>query len=153
MNNQNITVLTNNNYIILDKFKGYEMVEKITFDNLMLLVENFKSKIIVFNETFYYFSESEREKILILLKMRKINFVNITGDIEQTLLSDYIYVMDDDKLIMEGHTKSVLKEEKILKKLGFGLPFIVDLSIQLKCYNILDDIYYDMESLVDKLWN
>ena len=54
---------------------------------------------------------------------------------------------------MEGSKEGVLKEEKILKRIGFGLPFVVDLSVQLKLYKVLDKVYFDMESLVKDLWN
>ena len=47
----------------------------------------------------------------------------------------------------------VLKEEKKLKKVGFGLPFVVDLSIQLNYYDIFKKVYFDMNELVNDLWN
>ena len=53
---------------------------------------------------------------------------------------------------MEGNTKDILKEEKIIKKLGFNMPFIIELSNGLKYYNIVDKLYYDNESLVNDLW-
>ena len=53
---------------------------------------------------------------------------------------------------MEGNYKEILKEEKILKKLGFNLPFILELSLGLKYYNLTNDLYYDNESLVNYLW-
>ena len=49
--------------------------------------------------------------------------------------------------------KKPFVEEKLLKRLGFGLPFIVDLSLSLEFYDILDKIYYDTSSLVGELWN
>ena len=39
---------------------------------------------------------------------------------------------------MEGNTKDILKEEKIIKKLGFSMPFIIELSNGLKYYNIVE---------------
>ena len=53
---------------------------------------------------------------------------------------------------VEGPVVSVLKEEKILKNLGFSLPFIYDLSLQLNYYGLIDSIYLDEKVLVDKLW-
>ena len=54
---------------------------------------------------------------------------------------------------MEGYKEDILKEEKILKKLGFNLPFIVELSNGLKYYGLVNKLYYDNESLVSDLWN
>jgi hypothetical protein len=54
--------------------------------------------------------------------------------------------------MLEGSTLSVLKEEKLLKRLGYKLPFVVDLSLQLNAYNLIDSIFLDEEVLVNKLW-
>ena len=53
---------------------------------------------------------------------------------------------------MEGKSKLVLQEEKILKKLGFNLPFIVELSNSLKYYQLVDKTYFDSLELVEDLW-
>ena len=150
----NYTILSDNiNEKLLSNCKDYNIIGNISFDELIKLLENYLSKTIVFNETFYNFKNDEINKIISLLKMRNINFINITSNIEETLLGDYIYILNNGKVIIEGGTKKVLEEEKILKHLGFGLPFVVDLSTQLKCYGILNKIYYNMESLVNDLWN
>lgn len=47
----------------------------------------------------------------------------------------------------------VLRNEKLLKRLGYGIPFVVDLSIQLNYYDIFDTVYYDMDKLTEALWN
>ena len=149
----NYTILSNNiNKSLLSNLKDYSIINDIPYDKLKNKLENYLSKIVVFNETFYFYTNQERKNILTLLKKQNINFINITSNVEETLFGDYIYVLNDKELIMEGPTKKVLQEEKILKHMGFGLPFVVDLSIQLKCYGILDKIYYDMGSLVKDLW-
>ena len=53
---------------------------------------------------------------------------------------------------MEGKKEAVLQEEKILKKLGFSLPFIVELSKGLKYYQVVDKIYFNNVELVNDLW-
>ena len=53
---------------------------------------------------------------------------------------------------MEGTKEEILKEEKILNKLGFHLPLLVALSNDLKYYNLLNETYYTKESLVNALW-
>ena len=62
-------------------------------------------------------------------------------------------VYDGKNIILEGLKNIVLKEEKLLKKVGYGLPFVVDLAIQLNYYDIFSKIYFDMDELVDDLWN
>ena len=81
------------------------------------------------------------------------NVLTYTTNIEETLLLDYLIIISTNKIIMEGQTKDIIKEEKIIKKLGYNLPFIAELSLGLKYYGIVDDLYLTKESLVNKLWN
>ena len=53
---------------------------------------------------------------------------------------------------MEGKPSSVLREEKILNRIGLELPFMIDLSLKLEFYELLDDEITDMDRMVDTLW-
>ena len=53
---------------------------------------------------------------------------------------------------MEGNTIEVFQNEQALKRIGITLPFMVELSLLLKDYNLVDKIYLDKESLVQYLW-
>jgi len=76
----------------------------------------------------------------------------ICKNIEETLYLDYLIIVHENKVIMEGQTKEVLNEEKIIKKLGFNMPLITELSSGLKYYGVVNKKYYDIESLVEDLW-
>lgn len=153
----------NKNYIILsdainkdllEKFNEYNIIDESTsYKELIDLLENYLNKVIVFNDALRKFKKNEKIKIIELMQIRKINFIDITSNIEEALLGDYIYVFSNNQIVMEGQKEAVLKEEKLLKRLGFGLPFVVDLSTQLIHYDVLNKVYYDMESLVNDLWN
>ena len=151
----NYTILVNNaNKEFMEQFKEYSIIgSNMSFDELKEKLEMFPSKIVAFNESWYNLRNNEKKVIIELLKKQNINFVNITSNIEDSLLSDYIVVFDEDKKVLEGNTEVVLRNEKILKKLGYGLPFVVDLSIQLTYYDILDKVYYNMDKLTEDLWN
>lgn len=60
--------------------------------------------------------------------------------------------MDNDKVLMKGNTIEVFQNEQALKRIGITLPFMVELSLLLKDYNLVDKIYLDKESLVQYLW-
>ena len=151
----NYTILSNCiNNELLDHVKEYKIInDDLTFDSIKEIIRGSDFEKIIFNETLRRFSLDEISELLLLLQEKNICFINITSNIEETLFSDYTYVLDKNKVIMEGNTHDILKEEKLLKRFGFGLPFVVDLSTQLKYYKLLDQIYYDMDSLVSKLWN
>lgn len=153
--NTNYVILSNSiDNKLLSKFSEYTIVDDdISYKDLIEKLENYLNKVIVYNDCFRLFKNSEKKKIIDLMKLRNINFIIITSNIEDTLFGDYIYVFDQHEIAMEGQRNVILKEEKLLKRLGFGLPFSVDLSTQLIHYSILDKVYYDLESLVNDLWN
>lgn len=150
----NYTILANNvDKKFLEKFKEFSIVEDLSYKKLKELIETFNRKQIVLNEAFYGLKIEEKLSLVKLMNMRKISFINITSKVEDAVFSDYIFVYDNEDLVLEGNMESVLKEEKILKRLGFGLPFTVDLSIQLGFYDVLDKVYYNVQDLVEALWN
>ncbi len=97
------------------------------------------------------------DKILIfdILEEYKKNdgiIINVTSDIEETLYSDRIIILHDNKLVCDGKTLSVLNEEKILKRLGTGIPFIVELNKYFMDYGMINKYYLSNEKLVGALW-
>ena len=151
----NYVVLCNNiDKLFLDKYYEYPIVDgNLSYDELQNKIELHTAKRVVLNDTFYGLRDSERKEILDLFKKRNMKFILITSNIENTLYADYIFVYEDKNLILEGLRDIVLKEEKTLKKLGYGLPFVTDLSTQLIYYDIFDKPYFNLDELVDDLWN
>ena len=97
---------------------------------------------------------NERTKILLLnyLNYKNIRLINVTSNIEDTSYTDYTLVLYNGINAIDGKTFDVLKEEKILKRLGLNLPFYLDLSIQLKLYGLINRTYLNKEDLVKRLW-
>ena len=81
-----------------------------------------------------------------------ITIINITTDMENLLDSDYLIILYNKGIAMEGKTLECLKEEKILKRLGFNLPFMVDLSIQLGYYGLLNEIITNERKMIKTIW-
>ena len=109
--------------------------------------------IVIFDDVLSFLSDEKKNLIMNYIYEKDINFINFTSDIEESLYAKYLIVLGHDGVAIEGETKKVLKEEKLLKRLGFNLPFVFDLSLQLMSYGILDKEYYDIEKLVIDLWN
>lgn len=97
-------------------------------------------------------------KLKILKYLKKINnengvtILNFTSDIDDSLYGSDIVVIDKGRVILQGDNDSVYKQEKILKKVGFNLPFMVDLSKKLSYYDLIDGFIYDMDEMIDVLW-
>lgn len=152
--NVNYVVLSNNvDKKFMSKFGVYQIIDVLPFEKLKNNLEMFPSKRVIFNESLSLLSNKEKKEIFDLLDKQNINYVNVTSNIEDALFGDYIIVYDEDMKVLEGNKEVVLKNEKLLKKLGFGVPFVVDLSIQLMYYDILDKVYFDVDNLLEALWN
>ena len=78
--------------------------------------------------------------------------LNFTNNVDESLYGDRIIINDNKSIIVDGKTLSVLNEDKILKKLGIGLPFIVELNKYLLNYGIIDHYELDMDKLVGVIW-
>ena len=152
--NVNYVVLSNNvDKKFMSKFGVYQIIDVLPFEKLKNNLEMFQSKRVIFNESLSSLSNKEKKEIFDLLDKQNINYVNVASNIEDALFGDYIIVYDEDMKVLEGNKEVVLKNEKLLKKLGFGVPFVVDLSIQLMYYDILDKVYFDVDNLLEALWN
>lgn len=150
----NYVVLANNvKDEFLSKFSEYQVMDNMGYSKLKQVIEEYSKKQIVVKEMFYGLKDEEKIVIKELLRMRNIHFIDITANVEDTLDSDYIIVYDNLELVLEGNRDEVLKNEKLLKRLGYGLPFIVDLSLQLSYYDLVDKVYYDDLELVGDVWN
>lgn len=95
-----------------------------------------------------------RTKILLLnyLNSKDIMLINVTTNMEDILYTDYTMCLYDGISAIDGRTLDVLKNEKLIKRLGFSLPFMLDLSIQLELYGLIGKTYLNKESLVKNLW-
>ena len=148
MKETSVTIIsTNINKHILDNYKNYHVVErKFKIDELL----NYK-KVIFFNVLHYYDDEKIKE-IFKTLEDNNIKYINFTNNIEEALYTSYLIIYDDKKVLVEGVTDEVLKCEKLIKKVGLNLPFITELSLLLKDYDLVDKIYKDNASLKGDLW-
>lgn len=95
-----------------------------------------------------------RTKILLLnyLNSKNIILINVTTNMEDVLYTDYTMCLYGGINAIDGRTLDVLKNEKILKRLGFSLPFMLDLSIQLELYGLINKTYLNKEGMVKSLW-
>ena len=83
-----------------------------------------------------------------------LTIIITTSNLEMALQSDYIYVIDNNTIALEGPPLGVLQKDNILNRLGLELPFIVDLSVKLRDYDLISDISMniDIEGMVSLLW-
>ncbi|HHU54634.1 MAG TPA: ATP-binding cassette domain-containing protein [Mollicutes bacterium] len=113
-------------------------------------------KILILDEAINRIDYLERENILkILYKLNKekgITIINITHDIEESLYGDDVILLDKGKIVLKGNKELVFQEEKVFNAIGIDIPFMAELSLKLMYYNLVDEMIFDMDEMVNKLW-
>lgn len=143
----------NEEKLITKKIKELTTTQRQKLQFMLAVIH--QPKLIILDNPFVNFSYTEKQKYLNYLKELKSKQVTIllfSTDLEESLNSDYIHILFDGKIALEGKPLEVMNEDKLLIRLGFKIPFMVDLSQKLMFYEILDDIELDMEKMVNKLW-
>ena len=146
----NVTIVsTNLSESILKSFSDY-----IVFNN-SLDIKKIKEldKIVLFN-ALHLLSRNNIDKLIEYLKESNKEFIIITNNMEDVMYTDYLIVIDEsESILIEGKTKLVLEESKLLKRLGFDLPFYFEMSNLLMDYGLIDNVYDNKDDLVGALCN
>lgn len=114
-----------------------------------------KPSILFIDYTNIHMSQALKKQIGVLyelLSKEDIAIVFATNDPSDALVADTTYVIHKGVIALAGKTKDVFRQDSLLLKLGIELPFEVDLSLKLGMYGLLDDIYYDIDEMVNQLW-
>ncbi len=102
-------------------------------------------------------NDIDRERIILLLKRvireLKIIVVLTTSTLSDTIYSDAILVLDDGKVKYSGKLEEILKHDNVLTKLGIDIPIMMDMSLKLQFYDLLDKVILNPEEMVDELWD
>lgn len=138
----NVNLINNPNNL-----KNYE---KIKLSILKGLIRN--KGFISFDNILYFVNKNDKKIIIDYMKKNNIKFIIVSNDLNELFNTKITYILNEGSIIAYGNSDKILLEEKLLKRLGFKLPFMIDLSLQLKAYKLVNNIYYDKQLLIDKLW-
>ena len=123
---------------------------------LLALAIIHKPKILYLDNVDSMMGKADRRKLMDVLsylnKEEKMTIVMSTTCLEETLVSDYLYILSGSNIALEGRPLDILKDDNIINKRGLSRPFMVDLSVKLRDYDLVSDICLDMEGMVDILW-
>ena len=99
-----------------------------------------------------YLSDDEMLDLITVLKDYNKTIIMTINNLNYSLESNQLYILKSGSIILKGESKEVLKHDTTINKIGLNLPFMYDLSIKLKDYNLLGDIELNMDRMLDKLW-
>jgi energy-coupling factor transport system ATP-binding protein len=93
------------------------------------------------------------ETVSMLNKEEEITVINITHDLEETVYSDRLFVMNKGRISIEGVPKDVFQESQKLIEAGLELPFSMQLQSSLANKGIeIARTCLTKEVLVNELW-
>lgn len=133
-----------NNLSISDKSK-FLIASALIHNPQIILLDNIISNLDAANKTLVIKVLKEYQK------KDNLTIILVTNDLEDTLLSDKIVLLNKGEIVLEGKKEELYNDDK-LEKMGFKLPFIVKLCHHLILYNILDKVCFNDKEVIDKLW-
>lgn len=135
-------------------FNDLSLKELIKIKLLLILINC--PKVLLLDDIGRFFSQEEFKEITTCLKkyqdIKKLTIILTTSNLEETLFTDYLYVIYNGEVFLEGEPLDILIKDNVLNKIGLQLPFMVDLSVKLQDYNLIEEVELDMNRMVDKLW-
>lgn len=111
-------------------------------------------KIIFLDNILTKLTEHETNKLFRLLdKLKKEITICITSsDMQDVLHFDNVIALNNGSVLTEGEPSTVLKQDNELSKAGLMIPPMIDLSLKLEFYGLLDTIITDVDRMVETLW-
>ena len=114
-------------------------------------------KIILIDDLTEYISKEDMKKIIsyfrYLIKNYDLTILINSMRLEDILEADYLYIMQDSQIILKGKPIEVLQKDNVINRAGIKVPFMIDLSVKLKDYNLIDEVELDKNRMIEKLWN
>lgn len=144
----NTLEINDNNYVNLNYLNKIKVVIFINLIN--------SSPFIIIDELVDMLDNKDKNIIYKLLKkyqrIRKKTILLISNNADGIVYSKRILVLDKGKICFDGTIKDIEKSDNIFNELSIRLPFIVDLSIKLKLYDLINQIYVDEKRMVKDIW-
>ena len=136
----------------IDDLNYYEMLRVY----LATILVN-SPKLLLLDDPGLYLSPLEKEEFMGILEQIRSTGVTIilsTSCLDEVIytINSTLYILDDGNIVSSGDMLKVLNDDSLLNKLGLNLPFMIDLSVKLKYYNLVSKINMSPLGMVDSLW-
>lgn len=140
---------------ILDK-KICEVTEKeiILFQIALAILNN--PELILIDELDIYFTIDEIKELFSFfnkcISKYDLTFIITCINLEASIFTDKLYIINDGKVQFKNTPLKVLENDNTLNKIGLEVPFMIDLSVKLKDYDLIKDIKLQQSELINTLW-
>lgn len=119
--------------------------EKQTLVFITILLE--KPQVLVLDNAFVYLTKKTKEILLQTLNELNITIINTTTGIEELLYADNIAIIENKSILINDTKENIFKNDYLK-----SYPFIIDLSKKLCSYELINNIIYTQEELVEEIW-
>ena len=85
-------------------------------------------------------------------KNNNLTIIMVTHNMEDTLYSDRVILLDKGNVVMDDSPIHVFKDKEKLANYGIKIPFVIELSLKLLNKGVVNHVYKDMGKLVDDIW-
>ena len=131
-------------------FFDLSVEDRIYIKILSLLI--IKPSIFCIDDLLTYLSNEKKTRIINYIKDNSITLINVTSNMEELLLCDYIMVMNKGNIIKKDLKEEILDDDSLFKDLGLSLPFIYDINNLLLSYDLINNKCIIEKELVNVLW-
>lgn len=133
----------------IDELTEYEKVKVLIATSLI-----HNPKIVFLDNILSKLTEKECKDLFVILQQIKkdTTFCITSSNLDNVLLFDNVIVLGEKSVKIEGTPNEVLQHDNELSKLGFIIPSMIDLSLKLNFYGVLDKIITDVDGMVNELW-
>ncbi|MBF2664437.1 energy-coupling factor ABC transporter ATP-binding protein [Listeria seeligeri] len=93
------------------------------------------------------------ETIRIMREQEDITVISITHDLDEVLFADRVIVMNEGEIHSEGTPKEIFEQADAMRKIGLGVPFIIELQEKLAAGGFeTGSTVLSEGALLDRLW-
>lgn len=93
------------------------------------------------------------ETISHLQRLEEISLITITHDLQEVIQVERVIVLNQGQIWKIGNPREVLKEGKVLQKIGLDIPFISQLSDELKTLGVhVQKDPLTIDEMLEELW-
>nr|WP_239075201.1 energy-coupling factor ABC transporter ATP-binding protein [Listeria seeligeri] len=93
------------------------------------------------------------ETIRIMREQEDITVISITHDLDEVLFADRVIVMNKGEIHSEGTPKEIFEQADAMRKIGLGVPFIIELQEKLAAGGFeTGSTVLSEGALLDQLW-
>lgn len=144
----NLLQINNNSYqklSLLDKIKALIFINLIE-DTEFLIIDEIIDMLDSKDKYILYKLIKKYQRIC-----KKTIFI-ISNNADGIIYAKRILLLDKGVILFDGSITDIEKQESIFNELSIKLPFEIDLSLKLKLYDLIEDIYIDEKRMIKDIW-